>query len=507
LISPSLWTLYERYVVQLDPILHKAGQQHGVHIDTVKQDALRGRLEQEIAEVNRKVQDLVPRQLKPRHRYKSQIPEGDHDVVQILGKIKRCTSCGTEGVTAGEHTARKGGRGDVPLNVCYKAPIEVIEGLVPAYDEVLDFNLLSTDQLAEYVKWAGHPMGRNRDTGAPSLDEIQLEKLIKRFGPAHPIYSDALRARALGKVKSTYVDGYRPDASGRIFGQFNHNPETFRLAQKNVNLMNVSHQSDALYATEIRETIIPSLGHVFVEADSTAIEAVFTGIFMGDTEYVRLAKSGIHAKLCCDELGIPFTDENKALVKKLHPGLYERKKRTVHGSAYGMGPKLLAMNYPKAFANWLEAKAEQDKYFAACPNIQPWWESVRKFAHKHGYLDMPWGLRNQYYQVYRKENGETVLGEDAKAVIAFKPQSAAGFFMRDSLLAVGQTPWVNYLPANGSIHDSICLDVPEDRADAAVEFLGNLFTRTIPQMGGITVGTEIKVGKDWGNMKPVKVVA
>jgi DNA polymerase I-like protein with 3'-5' exonuclease and polymerase domains len=139
-------------------------------------------------------------------------------------------------------------------------------------------------------------------------------------------------------------------------------------------------------------------------------------------------------------------------------------------------------------------------------------------AHKATYLTNPWGYRHYFYDVFGKNReGERTLQDDAKRCVAFLPQSSAAAFMKDTLLILWhEHPWVRpYLPANGSVHDSVCLDVPPDKVEAAVELLAKVMTREIPEMGGLRVGCEVKVGRNWApyeetanplGMKKTKVV-
>jgi hypothetical protein len=52
----------------------------------------------------------------------------------------------------------------------------------------------------------------------------------------------------------------------------------------------------------------------------------------------------------------------------------------------------------------------------------------------------------------------------------------------------------------------LCVDVPEARAEAAVETLIEILTRPIPEMGGLQIGAEVEVGANWAEMKSVRVV-
>jgi hypothetical protein len=269
--------------------------------------------------------------------------------------------------------------------------------------------------------------------------------------------------------------------------------------------------------------IIPFEGYVFVEADSSSIEAVMTGHFMGDTEYMELAQKGIHSYVACKSLGLEFTPENVKTVKTLHKGLYDRKKRVNHGVNYGMTKWLMTALYPSLFPTPQIAQKEIDELYRLLPKLRDFHHSVRVRAAKDTYLVSPWGYRRYFYDVFRykkDKNGNVIidektgkpkieLGEDGKSVIAQLPQNGAAAFMLDNcpdiareIKAIG-----GVLPGNFLVHDSYAVCVPPDKVDAAVEILVKYLTRPIPELNNIRIGCEVKVGTDWGpGMKTVRNV-
>lgn len=244
---------------------------------------------------------------------------------------------------------------------------------------------------------------------------------------------------------------------------------------------------------------------MFVEADSSAIEAVLTGYFAGDRRLIDLSKQSVHAYLCCQKLGLAFTPEHVTLVKTHHEGLYSAMKQTVYLSLYGGKPRMMVLQAPKHFRTLREAEEMQAFFLAQFPSLVAWWDQTREFAHKHNSLTNPWGWKNYFYNVYRRDDqGHTILGEDKNEVAAFLPQSAAAMFMRDNLRILGAT-WVRpHMPAIGTVHDSICLDVPEARVDEAIDLLVSVLSRPIPELGGLRIGCEVKVGDDWWAMSKVR---
>jgi hypothetical protein len=88
-------------------------------------------------------------------------------------------------------------------------------------------------------------------------------------------------------------------------------------------------------------------------------------------------------------------------------------------------------------------------------------------------------------------------------------------FMKDNILLLAETWAREFMPAHLTVHDSLCLDVPESRADEARELLKSILTREIPQLQGLRIGAEVEVGRNWASfdakknpegMKSVEVV-
>jgi hypothetical protein len=286
----------------------------------------------------------------------------------------------------------------------------------------------------------------------------------------------------------------------------------------------------------------------FVQCDSSAIEAVMVGYYMGGREgrdYVDLAKRGAHDWLVCKWLGWEFTPENKKRVKNEHGELRERMKRVGHGTNFGMRPYLMHINDPEAFPTLKSAKDTQEFLFTSIPRLRSFQRECRERAQKEGYLTNAWGLRHYFYDVFTyqlDDDGKLVLdqrgdpkikhGKDSNRAIAFLPQSSAGMFARDNLLLLAVSPieapapftdveqvmrewdvlqkavkagetWQRYMPANVSVHDSYCLDTPEELVEPAIEAMRQVLTRRVPELGGLTVGAACEVGDNWLEMEEV----
>lgn len=532
------------YLVELDPILQEAGN-NGIHIDRRARRILYKKLRKEENRLLREVQPLIPQELRPLKHYKRypKVWDNKRQIIPVFveGSEKVCTRCGASGVTKGGHTSRKGGKNGIPLNECYKAEIVVQNGRVCEFDVVMDWNPNSSDQLIAYCKHVGHPVGKHPKTKSETVDDNHLEVLIEQYGDEFPIYKLVTDIRTVGKSLSTYVKGLRPDESGVVRTQYSYSPATGRLSSKGiqrgsdrgVNIQNIPHRGEHPYASDIRRMIIPPAGYVFVEADSSAIEAVMTGHFMGDDEYIRMSHEGIHDAFALKSLHKENTAANRKAFKdasKVNGSdehiLRDRKKRTVHGVSYGMGPRLMHMQYRKAFPSVRVAEKEIDAFYEFVPKLKEWHHKTRVQAHETTYLQLPFGgYRRYFYDVFSyvrdrqgnvilKEDGspKIKLGEDGKACIAMLPQGSAAMFMRMNAKNIAndirKSKFMWILPGNYLVHDSYCLCVPDNPIDVenAADLLEKHLTRPIPEMGGLRVGCEIKVGHNWEEMETIRVV-
>jgi len=520
--------LWNRFLeeMELKELLFEAGQR-GNLIDVEAQNALEVELVALLRAKLLEVQHCIPLQFH-RHKIYKRLPKnakGKWREIVTTKAVKSCSQCGKASVNK---------RHKCPLGMVWTF-VETSR-TVPGYyqetpedDCTLDelkkwlkdngFNPNSAKQLIRYMRMNDHPVGQNFKTGNDEANALQLLKLKKKFGADHPIYGLTLEIHKIQKALSTYVIGLKPDANGLIHTEYVNSPSTWRLGSRNVNMQNQGKRETNPYAKKARKTIIARPGHVFVQADSASIEAVFTGYFMGDANYIEIARKSIHGYAVCKKLGIDFTDENVDMVKEKHTKLYNGFKRVNHMTNYGGTPYMMHMGDPDLFPTLKAAREFQDFLFEVLPELPRWHEEIRTQARKEGYLVNPWGLRHPFYDVFTYkvdenkqliyEQGKPIItpGHDYKRVVAFKPQSAAGFFMRDNLLRLGKTAARAWMCANVSVHDGYCLEVPEDRVEEAIELLVTILTRPISEMGGLRVGCDVEVGTNWGEMKKVRTVA
>jgi uracil-DNA glycosylase family 4 len=510
------WTRFKEHVVEIYPLLHRAGRVNGLEIAPPEREALREELIERKEALLREAQTVVPEELRAAAVY-AKAPKGKPGTwvpAERKARARICAKCEAKSPRPSHFATCTDG---------YVTTVERVTPAVrwvPAWEELrgeaLDkavtaagFNPISQKQMLRYAEAHKHGVGENWKTGKLQFDRKTRAKLVKRFGGRHRIYEISQDLQDVVKTLGTYVEGFAPDARGRVYTTYTFAPATGRLASQNVNLQNVGKHTANPWAKQIRGMLRPPMGLVLVEADSSAIEAVLTGYFAEDAGYVRLARQGVHDFVTCMELGREFDTARLSEYKRdsAYAVARERNKRVVHMTNYGATPKMMRMQYPETFPTERTAAAAQERYLQACPALGPWQHRTRVIAHRQHYLENPWGYRQYFYAVFVKgPGGEVELGEDAKRAVAFLPQSSAAAFMRETLRIVGRSEYAECAPGNLSIHDSVCLAVPERHVTEAVEWIAQVMTRPIAELGGLRIGCEVAVGENWKDMRVAKRV-
>jgi uracil-DNA glycosylase family 4 len=463
----SRWDRYVDHACRAGRILETMGRT-GLHVDPDAQRELQTRLQAEYDQAYSRLQEAVPEPVKGTKRWK-----------------------------------RK------PKNMMGVRAIEDAAGLVPVtvgYERTEPFNPRSSDQVARLIRHHGlkMPMKRGEDR------ETTEAKYLKRFGKKLPVFKLILEARQRGTMLSTFM--WPLDSAGKVHTTYGFHPSTWRKSSRNVNLQNIpspkhGEERDEL-ARLLRAALVAAPGNVLIAADAAAIEAVLVGVAAGDEKLIRLSKAGVHGYFQSHVMGMPIDptlpfDELQReckLMKKRDPVLYDKCKRVIHGTHYGLTPYGMQDEYEEMFPRRKDAEELQNAYLSLFPKLPRWMAATRERASKETYLENHYQYRHYFYDVfsYDWKTGKWVLGGDGKRCIAFIPQSDASAIQTEDLLTLADTPIAPYLRL--IIHDEFVLEAPQREAEFVAGVVHAVMTRPRLELGGVQIGCELKIGENLRDM-------
>ncbi len=223
------------------------------------------------------------------------------------------------------------------------------------------FNLSSPMQVGEILfgKLGLDKNAKRTKKGGYSTTEEVLEK----HRASHPVVGLILRARALKKLLTTYVEALPQlvnPSTGKIHTTFNQTvTATGRISSANPNLQNIPVRTEE--GRRVRRAFIADPGCVILSADYSQIELRLLANMSGDPELTGAFLSGedIHRATASKIYHVPLdevTDTQRRNAKTANFG-------TIYGiSAFGLSERL---GIPRN-----EAKELIDGYFATYPHIR-----------------------------------------------------------------------------------------------------------------------------------------
>jgi len=379
------------------------------------------------------------------------------------------------------------------------------------YAQQLPFNPLSPPQVLSYLQFKGYKIPKDRKTRKPTTNDDALRMVLRNN--QDPLLERVLEARALGKALG-YLKDTAVGADGKFHPIYTFKPETGRLSSVRPNMQNVPNGGvDEELAKAIRSCVVPSRpGRVLVECDWRAMEAVLTGWFAGDDEYIAASKKDSHswyAGYILQDAGVikevpsPLSDgfmDFAHWVKKEHPAVRRDAKMVNLATGYNMRWPLLAstMHWP----------AEKAKRFIAlkdemAPKVKKWKEATWLEAHRKGYLETPFGYQCFFWDVLvpvKGKPGEFSLGKEANASLAFRPQSSGAAMLREVMLEGAEHDgelWDYLVP----IHDATLSECWEKDIDQVAKIQTASMGRAWPELNNLIIEATYKVGVNWGSME------
>src|SRR5699024_9589997 len=306
------------------------------------------------------------------------------------------------------------------------------------------FNLNSPKQLGEILfEKMEIPVVRRTASGAPSTDE----EVLTRLAADYPLPRLLLDYRGLAKLKSTYTDKLpkmiNPDTS-RVHTQYAQAAVvTGRLASADPNLQNIPVRTAE--GRRVRTAFIASQGRV-VSADYSQVELRIMAHLSGDKNLCQAFADGqdIHRATAAEVFGAPLADvtaDQRHAAKAINFGLI-----------YGMGEFGLANNLG---ITRTAAKSYIDRYFARYPGVADYMETMRRLAHKQGYVETVMGSRIHLPELSGAKGPRQRAAE--RAAINAPVQGTAADIMKLAMVKVQQ--WLKEEALNSlmvmQVHDEL----------------------------------------------------
>lgn len=354
----------------------------------------------------------------------------------------------------------------------------------------------------------GLPEQRHPKTKAITVDKHALAKLrpldstgtvgllLRRSSSKETETHLKVVADADGRVRSRYVLG--GDEKHKEFTEKGSSrnrdkgPATGRLASRDPNQQNVPRSARVLY--------IPTYDDwSFLEGDSSQIELRMTAYFSGDKNLQTAISKDAHLYITwmLDKMtglynfNCPYEELHKAykagdiLVQQAR----QECKRVSLGWSYRMGAQKLSGTTGISFPR---ARTALEGLNAVFPSVVYLWDSLVSSVKAQGYLMNPFG-RRRYFHV-----------SEVPAICNFLSQSTAA-----DVLFVGQLDLTTRLKANpqygrllATVHDSNLLEGPDQSLSELAGIVRSSMEKPISQLGNLSFPIELKVGKNWRDMKP-----
>lgn len=321
------------------------------------------------------------------------------------------------------------------------------------------FNINSPKQLGEILfERLGLPHGKKTKTGYSTSADI-LDKLRS----AHPIVDAVLNYRMLSKLKSTYIDGFRPyiDADSRVRSIFKqHVAATGRLSSTEPNLQNIPVRTEE--GRQLRAVFIAEAGRKLVDADYSQIELRILAALSGDENMIAAFSNGedIHRKTAAEVNGIPqaeVTSLERSKAKAVNFGI-------IYGiSDYGLSQDL---NIPRE-----EAKHYIDSYKATYPRIKDYMDAIVEQAREDGYVDTFYGRRRNIPEL--SSSNFNIRGFGERIALNTPIQGTAADVIKLAMIRIDEALRQSGLNARLvlQIHDELILEADEADAEAAKALL------------------------------------
>lgn len=536
--AKGVWRGYERHVLRLRPILRRM-EERGLPIDREAQQKFRAECDLACRQAFGEMQVIVPDDWKnclPKEGYVNEKVAEKQKASRVLepgeawgtrgfvpkepkGKGQGCALHAGSGGEADERDRQVGGEG--------AGSQELVERQVRVQPFVP-----SSSQLMSYIKRRGHRIPKIPGEDKETTGKMGLQRLAA--STRDPLYPKVIEYREYEKIISTYIDGWKCGADGRVHTTFTFAPATGQLSSRNPNVQNVPRRTKL--ADEFRRMIVARPGHKLVSFDYKSFHALTLGFEAEDADYMRAARTDIHSIIAMTQiLKVESFDRlwamsdadliDRTLWWRANtertwetsdgPKTFEwirdfRAKPAILGYGFGLGAgKLYEMNL-ESFSSEREAKQVLLGIDAIFPKTAKFRDNIRALAQRQKFLRSRHGYIRWFWDVmtWDARAGRSRSGADSEKVIAYLPANDAFGVIKDVMLKIDARGWAEKYNLLTQTHDDLLFECPDGLVDecmtnvkGVMEAPCKVLTHPVLAPEGLWCEVSVKVGRDWGSMK------
>lgn len=401
---------------------------------------------------------------------------------------------------------------------------------VDRWCRLYDFNPNSQAQVLAYMKAKGHPIpkdkhreddeGKNPDT----TNKKELVRLSKKMGDT--FYLKVIEYREFGKMKGTYVEGYKPAADGAVHTTFTFDTGIGQLSSRSPNVQNAAKHGPLAHA--MRGIVCARPGYVLTEWDFKSCHVLTLGFLAEDLTYIRCARIDMHSLMTGHYLKLwnihtilrESDEELRARCKwlKANPEWKHVRDAKVKHAGLGIGNGLkyrgLFERYMEYFSSEREAKQILIDYEHAFPKVFAWQRKIQQDAHEQQRLVTQFGHIRRFYEVFRWDHKRSSWGhgDQAEEAIAYWLANIAFGHIREKLKQLGAAGLDAKYRLFNNVHDSFMFEVRETDIEEHVREVYPVLVApsTVlkhPEIApeGLVIGVDAAHGKRWNEMEEIKL--
>jgi len=363
-----------------------------------------------------------------------------------------------------------------------------------------EFNINSPLQMAEILykklNLLNSEIKKTKNGYSTAANELKkLEKNPKGAPSGHEIIKPILEYRELSKLLSTYL---KPlpllvDEKSRLHTTYGQDTTTGRLTSNEPNLQNIPIKGEL--GQKIRKAFVASKGMKLISADYSQIELRVVACLADDKvmKEAFIQNQDIHAKTAAE---IFDTKIDKVT------GDQRRVAKTVNfGVLYGMSPYGLSQSL-----NIEQDKAADfiNRYFTAHLGIKNYCNRMIRKAHDEGFVETIFGFKRMLPNI--DSHYRNIADAEERMAINTPVQGTAAEILKLAMITL-ESRIMNYELSNRprmllTIHDEIVVEAYEKNCEDVAKVVKETMEQAIELC--VPIVAEVKVGKNWGEMKVVK---